>query len=280
MQSIPFIKYHGAGNDFILIDDRKGMWGDKMDEAWIAGICHRRFGIGADGLILLQAGRDGADFFMKYYNADGKPSTFCCNGGRCIVSFAAQLGIHSGTCKFLGTDGWHTGLLNAEGLVSLTMADVSEINRIDQHTYILFTGSPHYVTFVDDLKDMDIRLEGRSIRNSKRFEKEGINVNFVEIKRDVLHIRTYERGVEDETLSCGTGVTAVAVAVAVAGQVGAGVGVELNTNNGLGDFSFAIKTLGGDLNVKLKTKDGKKFSDVFLEGSATFVFTGIINPVP
>ncbi len=213
MHIIPFIKYHGAGNDFILIDDRQGLWGDKMDEAWIAGVCHRHFGIGADGLILLQEGKDGADFFMKYYNADGRQSTFCGNGGRCVVSFAAQLGIHSGAFKFLGTDGWHSGVLNAEGLVSLTMADVNEINMVDQKTYTLYTGSPHYVTFVEDVNSLDVQKEGRSIRNSPRFEKEGINVNFVErIGLSEILIRTYERGVEDETMACGTGVVAAAIA--------------------------------------------------------------------
>ena len=125
MTKVSFIKYHGAGNDFIIIDDRDDLWDDKMSEKWIAQICHRRFGIGADGLILLQKGKDGADFFMKYYNADGKISSFCGNGGRCIVSFAAQLGIHSGTCKFLGTDGWHSGQITSDGLVCLTMTDVN-----------------------------------------------------------------------------------------------------------------------------------------------------------
>ncbi|MFZ1677902.1 MAG: diaminopimelate epimerase, partial [Saprospiraceae bacterium] len=213
MNNIPFTKYHGAGNDFILIDDRDGQWGDKMNESWIAQVCHRRFGIGADGLILLQKSNDGADFFMKYYNSDGRQSTFCGNGGRCIVSFAAQLGIHPGNCKFLGTDGWHTGSINEKGIVYLSMTDVNEITILNSHTYTLYTGSPHYVTFVDEVESIDVQKEGKAIRNSSLFEKEGINVNFAQIIGPTeIRIRTYERGVEDETMACGTGVVASAIA--------------------------------------------------------------------
>src|SRR5687768_10884124 len=166
MLKIPFVKYHGAGNDFILIDDRTGEWGGRINEAWVAKVCHRRFGIGADGLILLQSGKDSADFYMKYYNSDGRTSTFCGNGGRCIVSFAANLGINKGEYRFLGTDGWHEASIGDNGLVRLGMIDVGKIEKLDDHTYTLFTGSPHYVTFIDDVDRIDVQKEGRAIRNN------------------------------------------------------------------------------------------------------------------
>lgn len=263
MHTIPFIKYHGAGNDFILIDDREGVWGEQLDASWIAHVCHRRFGIGADGLILLQKGSNGADFFMKYYNADGRISTFCGNGGRCIVAFAAKLGIHSGSCKFLGTDGWHLGVLNANGLVCLTMSDVNEIKKLDQTTYTLFTGSPHYVTFVNELKSIDVQNQGRSIRNSPQFVKEGINVNFVEkIGPSEIRIRTYERGVEDETMACGTGVVAAAIATA------------FHTIDN--SEKCLVHAQGGQLTVEFKRDGPQLFSNVKLIGSAVEVFRGEI----
>ena len=263
MESVPFVKYHGAGNDFILVDDRHGKWGGKMNEAWIANTCHRRFGIGADGLILLQQGKDGADFFMKYYNSDGKTSTFCGNGGRCIVAFAARLNIHSGTCKFLGTDGWHTGTLTPDGQVCLSMTDVNEINLIDDHTFTLYSGSPHYVTFVDDIKSLNVQQEGRSIRNSERFKKEGINVNFIEIiGPSEIRIRTYERGVEDETMACGTGVVAAAIANSF-------------YQNGSTGKSL-VRAVGGTLSVEFNRRDKQQFSEVKLIGPAVEVFRGEI----
>lgn len=264
MSKIPFVKYHGAGNDFILIDDRSGTWDHKMNEEWIARICHRRFGIGADGLILLQQGRDGADFFMKYYNADGRTSTFCGNGGRCIVAFAGRLGIHSGESVFLGTDGWHKGKLNKDGIVSLSMTDVSEVTKIDDKTYKLNTGSPHYITFVDNLDTIDVEHAGRAIRNSPPFGKEGINVNFIQSKGPAeLRIRTYERGVEDETLACGTGVVAAAIANAIFH----------------GDYSgkSLIHAEGGELTVEFSRNGPEQFSEVRLIGPAVEVFRGEIE---
>ncbi len=261
---IPFTKYHGAGNDFILIDDREGVWGDRMNESWIAHVCHRRFGIGADGLILLQKSNDGADFFMKYYNSDGRQSTFCGNGGRCIVSFAAHLGIHHGNCKFLGTDGWHKGSIDEKGIVYLSMTDVNEITSLDSHTFTLYTGSPHYVTFVDDVESIDVQNEGRAIRNSALFETEGINVNFAQIiGPSEIRIRTYERGVEDETMACGTGVVASAIAYTF--------------HSGNKFERCSVVTQGGALNVEFK-RDGKNnFTDVRLIGPAVEVFRGEVS---
>lgn len=264
MPYIPFAKYHGAGNDFILIDDRNGQWGGKIGEDWIASVCHRRFGIGADGLILLQQGKDGADFFMKYYNADGRQSTFCGNGGRCIVSFAAFLGIHSGVTHFLGTDGWHEGIVKPDGLVYLSMSDVNEINEIDQATFTLFTGSPHYITFVNHVNEIDVAKEGRAIRNSSSFKKDGINVNFVEqVGPSEIRIRTYERGVEDETMACGTGVVASAIAQAF--------------HNADHSGKCIVHALGGTLTVEFKSDGGKKFSNVRLIGPAVEVFRGEVK---
>ncbi|MEP6794139.1 MAG: diaminopimelate epimerase [Saprospiraceae bacterium] len=262
--NIPFTKYHGAGNDFILVDDREGRWGGRMDEAWIARVCHRRFGIGADGLILLQKSNDGADFFMKYYNSDGRQSTFCGNGGRCIVSFASQLGIHHGNCKFLGTDGWHTGSINEKGIVYLSMTDVHEITTLDSHTYTLYTGSPHYVIFVDDVENIDVQKEGRAIRNSALFEKEGINVNFAQIAGpSEIRIRTYERGVEDETMACGTGVVASAIVYTI------------HSDNQ--SEKCIVNTQGGTLNVEFKRGGKNDFTNVRLIGPAIEVFRGEVS---
>jgi len=263
MNQVPFVKYHGAGNDFIMVDDRDGKWEGQMSEAWIALACHRRFGIGADGLILVQQGRDGADFFMRYYNSDGRTSSFCGNGGRCIVAFAGALGVHSGTCRFLGTDGWHDGKVHANGLVTISMKDVDEVIRIDDDSLTLHTGSPHYVTFRQDIHHLDVFNEGRSIRNSPRFFAEGINVNFVEsIGPGEINIRTYERGVEDETFACGTGVVAAAMASA------------LMTSGGI--TSWKVHAKGGDLRVDFRHTAAQEFKHVLLTGPAERVFEGEI----
>ena len=264
MPKVPFTKYHGAGNDFILVDDREGEWGQRINENWVAKACHRRFGIGADGLILLQPGKEGADFFMKYYNSDGRTSTFCGNGGRCMVSFSAALGLHSGECRFLGTDGWHKGVLNHDGLVHLSMGDVHEIKTLDEHTYSMDTGSPHYVTFVDDLDKLDVKKEGGAIRNSAPFMKEGINVNFVKFLGPAeIRVRTYERGVEDETMACGTGVVAAAIANA------------FHQNDSSGHC--VVHAMGGELKVEFNRSDDQHFTSVRLIGPAVEVFRGEIE---
>jgi diaminopimelate epimerase len=263
VKHIPFVKYHGAGNDFIMIDDRQEVWDTQIHEAWIAHACHRRYGIGADGFILLQPGKDGADFYMKYYNSDGRISTFCGNGGRCAVAFAARIGIHNGRCKFLGTDGWHAGEIHPDGQVSISMTDVKKIETIDEKAVILNTGSPHYVTFVDQIIEFDVVQKGRTIRYSPRFKEEGINVNFVEQRTpgEIL-IRTYERGVEDETYACGTGVVAAAIASAF-------------SSDGNHD-SWVVHAKGGDLCVDFQRQGEQDFVEIKLKGPAVEVFNGNI----
>ncbi len=264
MQLIPFVKYHGAGNDFIMIDDRSTEWESRIDEQWIALACHRRFGIGADGMILLQQGKEGADFFMKYYNSDGRTSSFCGNGGRCIVAFAGALGVHQNQCKFLATDGWHTGEILPDGQVRITMKDVHAIDRIDDNSFTLNTGSPHYVTFLDSLADMDVFKEGKAIRNSPLFKEEGINVNFVEeVASGEIIIRTYERGVEDETFACGTGVVAAALAASY------------HSSNNLKTWS--VHARGGDLQVDFQKDGSQQYSAIWLTGPAVEVFKGEIS---
>ena len=263
MAQVPFSKYHGAGNDFIMIDDMSGAWGHLVTEDWVAQACHRRFGIGADGMILLQPSKDGGNFFMKYYNSDGRTSTFCGNGGRCVVSFALELGLHKGQCLFLGTDGLHAGAMMKNGEVKLTMTNVDVVKQLDTNTYQLYTGSPHYVTFIDDISQMDVKKEGSAIRNSAAFAKEGINVNFVQTHGpEEIRIRTYERGVEDETYACGTGVVAAAIANSIF----------QNSHSGF----CIVHAQGGDLRVDF-TKHENSFSDVSLTGPAVKVFEGEIE---
>ena len=212
-----------------------------------------------DGLILLENDTE-TDFKMVYYNADGMPSSMCGNGGRCIVAFAKFLGLINLETNFLAVDGPHYAKISESGdWVSLQMIDVEEVNR-DADAYVLNTGSPHYVKFDTNVVQKNVFVEGRAIRNNDTYKKEGININFVEEKEDHLFVRTYERGVEDETYACGTGVTAVALANAVA-------------KNLVGERETAIKVLGGDINIKFNY-DGNKFTNIFLEGPAVQVFSG------
>ena len=263
MVKIPFSKYHGAGNDFILIDDRNLQWSPQIDHGWVANVCHRHFGIGADGLIILQPGTGGAVFYMKYYNADGNESTFCGNGARCAVAFAAELGIHDGTCRFAAKDGSHEATIHPGGLIHLGMIDVNKIEPVDIESYVLFTGSPHYVSFVADTEAINVKEEGRTIRNSPRFLKEGINVNFVQILGpSEIRIRTYERGVEDETMACGTGVVAAAIA-------------HTYRQNDTSGQCF-VQAVGGSLKVEFNREAMDTFSDVRLIGPAVEVFKGEI----
>ena len=261
MVKFKFYKYEGAGNDFILIDNRNKSF-DHGNRAWLERLCNRRFGIGADGIMFIQESID-YDFEMVYYNADGKPSSMCGNGGRCIVAFARFLNIIKNETTFLAVDGPHYARISVNGeWVSLQMIDVESITN-DAGAYILNTGSPHYVTCSTDLKSKNVRAEGNIIRYSETYKKNGINVNFVEDFGDYYFIRTYERGVEDETFACGTGATAVALAMAL--------------KKGLhGHIITAIHVLGGQLNVRFDY-DGSKFSNIFLEGPATFVFEGEIE---
>jgi len=257
--NIKFSKYHGTGNDFIIIDNRSLILKPKTE--WIAKLCHRRFGIGADGLMLLEKSRD-FDFSMKYFNANGNEGTMCGNGGRCIVVFAYNLGIIKSLAKFSAIDGNHSAeILKHEKndfLVDLKMQNVEDIKIYKDH-YFINTGSPHYVCFVENLDSFDVFNEGRKIRYSKDFMPNGTNVNFVEIKDENLFVRTYERGVENETYSCGTGVTASAIAFS------------LRENKTVQN----IATRGGKLSVKFEKK-GNSFTNIHLIGSASFVFKGVI----
>jgi len=260
---IPFFKYQGTGNDFIMVDNRNRVL-DQGRIDLVRDLCNRRFGIGADGLILLQT-IAGYDFEMVYFNADGNISSMCGNGGRCITAFARKLGIISDKASFIAVDGPHTAIIekydpvNHLAHVSLKMGDVKNIRTGDGY-YFLNTGSPHYITFVNDVAVIDVDAAGRKIRNSDEFRKEGTNVNFISESSGLLHIRTYERGVEAETLSCGTGVTAAALV--------AGMKKKL-------DGPVRLMTAGGQLEVAFQA-DGDGFKNIFLRGPAAFVFEGVI----
>jgi len=256
---IDFYKYEGTGNDFIIIDNRDKKLKAKNNALW-KKLCDRHFGIGADGLMLIQ-NKKGSDFEMVYFNADGNESSMCGNGGRCITHLAKKLGIVKGkSASFFAIDGKHEATFIDKDIVKLKMNDVKNI--VDNKSfYILNTGSPHYVTLVKNVMQLPVKIDGRTIRNREPFKKEGINVNFVE----VLHgkspiLRTYERGVEDETLSCGTGTVATALVLA---------------KKGLSDNKHYcnIQTMGGMLKVWfIQQKDG--FKNIWLEGPVTFVFKG------
>jgi diaminopimelate epimerase len=256
--TIPFNKYHGTGNDFIIIDNRNSIF-NPVDSKLINRLCDRRFGIGADGLILISTHRD-YDFEMKYFNSDGNESSMCGNGGRCAVLFASSSGIAGHKQSFLTSDGKHEALI-LNDLIYLQMNDVPGFS-VKNGEYFLNTGSPHYVKFIKHLKDFDVFTEGKKIRFSDEFSPGGTNVNFVEVFKNCIFVRTYERGVENETLSCGTGVTASAIASVLDGHF------DINSVN--------VRTPGGNLSVEFKIlKD--KITDIWLCGPATFVYDGKIE---
>ena len=255
---IIFYKYQGTGNDFVIIDNRQKIF-PKNNTKIVAKLCDRRFGIGADGLILLEE-NDEVDFTMVYYNADGNLSSMCGNGGRCIVHFASYLSIIDNSTVFEAVDGLHQATIE-NNIVSLKMTDVDRVEVKENHVF-LDTGSPHHVQLVSTLEDLDVKTEGSKLRYGMYGEK-GSNINFVSmIDSENFSVRTYERGVEDETFSCGTGVTAVALAMA-------------ETNKTQSD-SVTLHTPGGNLKVSF-TKTNSGFSNVFLEGPATLVFSGTVN---
>lgn len=249
-----FFKYQGTGNDFVMVDNRKGGFNDSKEN--IAFICHRRFGVGADGLILIE-NNEGFDFRMRYFNADGAEGSMCGNGGRCAVQFASDLGIFENETRFVAVDGPHISEIK-DGIVYLHMIDVDLI-REEDGGFFVNTGSPHLVIFDFDIDKIDVKAVGASIRyNDYWLARGGVNINFVEIT-DAGHIkvRTYERGVEDETYSCGTGVTAAAIVSHV----------KKFTNSNLD-----IKTLGGILKVSFNVSH--KIEDIVLAGPAMRVFEG------
>lgn len=257
---LTFYKYQGTGNDFIMVDNRLNSF-PKENTQLIEQLCDRRFGIGADGLILLE-NHTTYDFKMVYFNSDGNESSMCGNGGRCLVAFAKQLGIIEATAEFEAVDGFHYAKIIGDELISLQMKDVDRI-AVHQDYSFLNTGSPHHVQLVSDLKNLDVKTEGAKIRYSDLYGKAGSNINFVhQLENDIFAVRTYERGVEDETLSCGTGATAVAIAMHHVGKT--------KSN------SIDLQVEGGKLSVQLKENNGV-YSDVFLVGPATFVFEGTID---
>ncbi|MCB0373595.1 MAG: diaminopimelate epimerase [Muricauda sp.] len=255
---LQFFKYQGTGNDFVIIDNRQEMF-PKNDTKLVAHLCDRRFGIGADGLILLE-NDNSADFRMVYYNADGAEGSMCGNGGRCLVAFAHYLGIVEKETTFNAVDGLHHATVEGD-LVRLKMVDVTDIHEKQPYSF-LDTGSPHHVQLVKDLTNFNVHKEGKKLRYGL-YGQTGSNINFVEqLDDDAFQVRTYERGVEAETYSCGTGVTAVALAMHKTGKTTA--------NN------VKIQTLGGELSISFDHKDGK-FTNIFLKGPAIQVFKGEIE---
>ena len=257
-----FYKYHGAGNDFILIDNRKNDF--VIDNQSIKNLCDRRLGIGADGLILLNSSDNpAADFNMQYFNADGFEGSMCGNGGRCIVAFAKKLNIINENIVFSGIDGLHKAMIihsqENKMEIRLQMKDVDEIVSFDDG-YFLDTGSPHVVKFVDNLQNINIKEEGERIRYDSRLVN-GTNVNFVQIQNDTVYVRTFERGVEDETLSCGTGVTASALTWAKKQAI---------------PSPIIIHTQGGKFLVSFHYENNL-FTDIWLQGETCFVFKGILK---
>ena len=253
-----FYKYQGTGNDFVMIDNRQEFF-PKNDTKLIAHLCDRRFGIGADGLILLE-NDNLSDFRMVYFNSDGSESTMCGNGGRCLVAFAKYLGIINSETTFVAVDGPHEAHINGD-IVRLKMQNVEEVREKPLYSF-LDTGSPHHVQLVDSLDTFDVKTEGAKLRYGL-YGKSGSNINFVSQSDDTsFAVRTYERGVENETLSCGTGVTAVALAMHSLGKTQAN--------------AVKIKTVGGDLDVDFKTENGM-YKEIFLEGPAKLVFKGEVE---
>lgn len=256
---IQFSKYQGTGNDFIIIDNRE--MGFNPNPLLIRNLCNRNFGIGADGLMLL-SNSNGFDFSMQYFNSDGNESTMCGNGGRCITLFAKKIGLINSDARFKGIDGEHISTVVSDNVVRLKMIDINNIEAGDDY-YFLDTGSPHYVCFVDDVSKIDVATEGRMIRNTYNINKGGTNVNFVQSKGNKLVIRTFERGVEGETLACGTGSVAAAIA--------------FNHYFETPESDYCIVTRGGELKVSFKRINDLRWENIYLEGPAHHVFDGHIN---
>jgi diaminopimelate epimerase len=256
--NIQFSKYQGTGNDFVIIDNRDGSI--SLSNQQIAFLCDRRFGVGADGLMLLGT-EEGYDFKMTYYNADGTEGTMCGNGGRCLVQFAHDNGIVKEQYTFIAIDGPHEASIHNNGWVHLKMSDVNSV-EVGGDFFVTNTGSPHYIKFVKEIEQFDVFNEGKSIRYNDRFAKEGINVNFVEHQQGLLFVRTYERGVENETYSCGTGVTAAAIISCIQKE---------------GEHDIQIKTIGGNLAVSFNNQGGGYFNHIWLKGPGTFVYKASIH---
>lgn len=258
--NIRFSKFQGTGNDFIMIDNLNGEYSNLTVDQ-VRFLCDRKFGIGADGLILISS-KSGYAFEMDYFNSDGSKS-FCGNGARCSVAFAATLGIDVSRVHFYAIDGAHYAEMKND-LISLEMIDVASIEVIGEDL-LLYTGSPHFIRLTKDLYNEDIVETGKEIRYSERFKKEGVNVNLMEIvNKNEISVQTYERGVEDETLSCGTGVTACGL-------------VYGTLNDLIGEHSVSVKTKGGELKVSFDRNEAGSFSNIKLIGPAKFVYKGEVN---
>jgi len=255
---LEFVKYQGTGNDFIIIDNRNKRF-DKANVDLIQHLCDRKFGIGSDGLILIENHKEW-DFDMLFFNPDGSQS-FCGNGSRCAVAFAKELELISDFAKFNSTDGYHEASINNLGEVKLKMHDVNDI-EINELYHYMDTGSPHYNCFKNNIDTINIVEKGKEIRYNERFKDVGTNVNFIEQLSKGIKVRTYERGVENETLSCGTGVTACALSTALVNEIQKG--------------EIKVNTKGGDLSVSFsQTENG--FEDIWLIGPTMFVFKGEIE---
>jgi len=255
-----FYKYQATGNDFVMIDNRQNNF-NGSNYSLIRKLCDRRFGIGADGLILI-SNDPLYDFNMRYFNADGKEASMCGNGGRCAVAFARHLKIfRDDHVSFSAVDGEHEAYMETE-TVNLKMIDVLKTEEVKQGIF-METGSPHYVELCSDIEQINVLKNGMAIRNSEDFKPDGTNVNFVEYKNDIIHIRTYERGVENETLSCGTGSVAAALAISI----------KYKENK----KSYPLKAPGGHLKVSFEQKSDGSFRNIWLEGPATRVFAGKIE---
>jgi diaminopimelate epimerase len=255
---IQFSKYQGTGNDFVIIDNRDGSIA--LSNTQIAFLCDRKFGVGSDGLIMLGKANE-YDFSMAYYNADGTEGTMCGNGGRCLVQYAHDHGIVKENYVFIAIDGPHEAKIESNGWIHLKMSDVNAVET-GENFFVTNTGSPHYVQLVNDIKQFDVFAKGKEIRYNDRFKADGVNVNFIEFHDDHLFVRTYERGVENETYSCGTGVTASAITTHL---------------NKLGEHRVSIKTIGGALAVSFNNLGGGHFNHIWLQGPGTFVYSASIN---
>ena len=260
MARIDFSKWQGTGNDFIMLDNREEEYED-LDTEIIKYLCHRNFGIGADGLIML-GDHPELDFSMRYFNSDGKEAEMCGNGARCIIGFANKLGIIEDETRFMAADGIHEGRVMGNNIYQIRMIDVDGYDKTDEY-YFLNTGVPHVVVFKDDVNSVKTTDLGREIRNRPDFSPDGTNVNFVQITDNHLRMRTYERGVEAETLACGTGAVASAIAASI--------------DKGLNQSEFTCQVLGGKLRITFEQAGSKSFRNVLLEGPAHEVFEGAIS---
>lgn len=260
---IDFSKYEGAGNDFVVVDDRSGFC-RALSASAIARLCDRHYGVGADGLLLLSPAEEGV-FRMVYYNSDGSRASFCGNGARCLCAFAAARGVVTPATEFTfsADDGPHTGLVTKlGGRVSIGMRDVASMEAQDDGAWLLNTGVPHYVRFVESLQAVNVRQEGCRIRHADCYSPSGVNVNFAElVGPGRIAVRTYERGVEDETLACGTGITASAI---VAGRL-------------YGADTWDVSARGGELSVQYHHTADDRYDQVLLSGPARRVFDGSVE---